>query len=111
MVFDGPVETSIPAEIASHLVAVVREAVSNASRHAAAKRVEVSLAVTSEIVLCISDDGIGIAEDQSRRSGLANLRARAVQLGGSLVVTSPRNEGTTVTLRVPLDTLQDPTDG
>ena len=107
VVFDGPVDTAIPVEIAAHLVAVVREAVSNASRHAGAKRVEVSLVVTSEIVLRISDDGVGIAEEQKRRSGLANLRARAAELGGSLVVTSPPGEGTTVTLRVPLDCRSD----
>ncbi|MGZ8734828.1 MAG: GAF domain-containing protein [Acidimicrobiia bacterium] len=101
VVFDGPVDTAIPSAVAPHLIAVAREAVSNASRHAHPHRVDVSLAVTDEIVLRVCDDGIGLPQGQDRRSGLANLEARAVELGGSLDVTSQPGGGTRVTWRVP----------
>ena len=111
VLFDGPVDTAIPVEVASHLFAVVREAVSNASRHASAKRVEVSLVVTDQIVLQISDDGVGLPEKRVRRSGIANMEARAVELGGSLEVASVDGCGTTVTWRVPLSVAPRTRDG
>jgi signal transduction histidine kinase len=100
--FDGPVEVAIPAEIAPQIVAVVREAVSNASRHARASRVEVSLAVSREIVLDVVDDGVGISGAVQRRSGLANLETRAAELGGSLAIAPTPGGGTTVTWRIPI---------
>ncbi len=111
VLFDGPVDTAIPVERAAHLVAVVREAVSNASRHASAKHVEVSLVVTDQIVLQISDDGVGLPEERERRSGIANMEARAVELGGSLEMMSESGAGTTVTWRVPLSVESRTSDG
>jgi signal transduction histidine kinase len=102
VVFDGPVDTAITGRVQHHLVATVREALSNASRHAHARRVDVSLAVGDDVVLEVSDDGVGIPDGQERRSGLANLCARATELGGSFEVTSAPGSGTILTWRVPL---------
>ena len=102
VVFDGPVDAAITGRVQRHLVATVREAVSNASRHAQAERVEVSLAVGDDVVLRVSDDGIGLPEGEIRHSGLANLRARAEELDGWFDVTSTPGSGTIVTWSVPL---------
>lgn len=101
----------VPAELADHLLTVLREALSNVSRHAAASRVDVSVEVNSDLILRVSDNGTGIRPD-GRRSGLANMAERAGQLGGALH-TGPADQaagtGTMLEWRVPLP--QPPQDG
>ncbi|NUP31495.1 MAG: GAF domain-containing sensor histidine kinase [Streptomycetaceae bacterium] len=100
--FVGPVDSRVPDEAAEHLLAALREALSNTARHARATRVEVSLVVDDEAVLTVTDDGVGIAPG-GRRSGLANLRSRAESLGGTATFgPGPTGKGTTVTWRVPV---------
>jgi two-component system, NarL family, sensor histidine kinase DevS len=81
---------------------VLREALSNAARHAQASRVEVSVEAGSDLVLQVTDDGTGIPEG-GRRSGLASMAERAAQLGGTLS-TGPADQGagTALEWRVPL---------
>lgn len=107
MRFDGPVDSSVPEAVIPHLLAVVREALSNAARHAAASRVDVTLAVGDDVVLTVEDDGVGLA-GRTRESGLGNLRRRAEKLGGTLVLDSPSAGGTRVEWRVPLGPLTGP---
>jgi signal transduction histidine kinase len=86
--FSGPIDSVVPESVVDDLVAVTREALTNVARHAKASAAEVALAAgTSELVLDVVDDGVGLGET-GRRSGLANLRARAERLGGSLLITS-----------------------
>ena len=63
----------------------MREALTNAAKHADAKRVEVIVQIdTGHVVLVVTDDGVGIDDEGSgRRSGVANISARAQDLGGS----------------------------
>ena len=98
--FVGPVRTLVPDEVAPHLLAVLGEALSNASRHADARRVEVSLSAGAEIVLQVSDDGRGLPAEV-HESGLGNMRRRAEELGGRCEVFSAPGEGTTLTWVVP----------
>jgi len=98
--FEGPVRALIPAEVAPDLLAVLGEALSNASRHAEATMVQVILAVGDEINLTVTDDGRGIREDVAE-SGLGNMRERAHKFGGKLVVVSAPGQGTTITWVVP----------
>lgn len=99
--FSGPVE-SLPGHIRPHLLAVAREAVSNAARHAAPSHVVVELrAEASRAVMTVTDDGVGIGPT-TRRSGLANVRSRAEDLGGDLELRSPANGGTELVWWVPL---------
>lgn len=100
--FVGPVDSRVPDEAAEHLLAALREALSNTARHARATRAEVSLVVDDEAVLTVTDDGVGIAPG-GRRSGLANLQSRAESLGGTADFgPGPTGTGTTVTWRVPV---------
>jgi len=99
--FTGPVDTLVPDEVAEHLVAVLRESLSNAARHAKASRVDVDLTADgAAITLTVTDDGIGITPG-GRRSGLANLGTRATQLGGTCTIEPGATGGTVVTWQVP----------
>lgn len=99
--FDGPVRSVIPEDVVPDLLAVVAEALSNASRHAEPSSVKVSLAVRDDVVLTVTDDGQGIP-DGVPESGIANLRHRAARHGGALVVESAPGRGTTLRWSVPL---------
>jgi signal transduction histidine kinase len=98
--FEGPVRSLISAEVAPDLLAVLGEALSNASRHAEATKVEVVLAATDGIRLTVVDDGVGIPDDAAE-SGLGNMRDRARKHGGKLTVDSAAGRGTTISWVVP----------
>jgi signal transduction histidine kinase len=69
-------------------------------KHASATAVRIEVAVDDDTVRAtVTDDGVGMAPT-GRRSGIANLRARAERLGGTLSIESSR-EGTSVEWRVP----------
>jgi signal transduction histidine kinase len=97
----GRLDEVVPAETGEHLLSALREALSNAARHAAATKVDVSVEAGSELILTVRDNGTGIKET-SRRSGLGNLTERAELLGGTLQLSAPEGGGTELTWRVPL---------
>ncbi|WP_018499982.1 GAF domain-containing sensor histidine kinase [Parafrankia discariae] len=100
---DGPVDRGIPEVIHPHLLAAIREALSNIARHARATRIEVLVRVTNtDVSVQVRDDGCGPG-GASRSSGLTNLRRRALDLGGRMEF-GPGEDGigTTVTWHVPL---------
>nr|WP_257018889.1 GAF domain-containing protein [Streptomyces sp. TLI_235] len=99
---EGLLDTAVPAEAADHVMAVLAEALSNAARHARARRVEVSLRATgTHVELAVQDDGVGIPE-QGRRSGLRNMAERAESLGGALELSSPPDGGARLVWTAPL---------
>jgi signal transduction histidine kinase len=99
---DGLLDTLVPAHVSEHLLAALREALSNVARHASASRADVRVVLRDDQVsLEIADDGVGLPPD-GRRSGLRNLAARAEQLGGTLVLESAPGAGTRVIWQVPV---------
>ncbi|HCU96175.1 MAG TPA: PAS domain S-box protein, partial [Actinobacteria bacterium] len=58
--FSGPVDTVVPENVATQVLAVAREALSNMTRHARASAGEVKLSADSELVLEVTDNGQGI---------------------------------------------------
>ena len=107
--FSGPIDAVVPEPVVDDLVAVLREALTNAARHAHASRVDVDVTTTTkELLLQVTDDGVGISAN-GRSSGLANLRQRAERHGGSLTLDTgisdpmqPTNEGTRLRWTIPL---------
>ncbi|ASQ99848.1 histidine kinase [Streptomyces sp. 11-1-2] len=99
----GLLDTNVPAGHAEHMLAVAGEALSNAARHAHATAVDVSVEVTDTALrLKVADDGHGVAPAVTRRSGLANLRQRAEELGGSFTLRPNEPTGTVVEWAAPL---------
>ena len=88
----GPDET-----LAHDILAVTREALSNCARHARATAVTVALAPQDGLItLDVTDNGRGLGTP-ARSSGLASMRRRAENNGGTLQVTAPAGGGTRLT--------------
>ncbi|MFF5209621.1 GAF domain-containing protein [Streptosporangium sp. NPDC000396] len=102
LTLEGPLDSKVPPEVAEHLLAVLREALSNIVRHAKASQADVRAEVNNDrFTLVVRDNGIGLSEG-GRRSGLRNLQERALQLGGSFEIESSPGDGTRLTWSVPL---------
>ena len=100
LLVEGPIDQGVPERVRPHLLAVLREALTNVARHADASRVDVAVHVGDDIMAVVEDDGVGIKAG-GRRSGLRNLRQRAESLGGSLQVSTREGGGTRIAWRVP----------
>ncbi|MGP7995862.1 MAG: GAF domain-containing sensor histidine kinase [Streptosporangiaceae bacterium] len=96
----GPLDETVRADVGEHLLGALREALSNAARHAHASRVDVTVQADTELVLRVSDNGTGMGST-TRRSGLANLAERATELGGKLEISPAEGGGTQLDWRVP----------
>jgi signal transduction histidine kinase len=104
--FHGPVDSAIPDRVAEHLLATVREALTNIGRHAEATKARLDLTVEKGVCsLEVVDNGRGIGDQPSGQGGLGlvNLRSRAEKLHGSFTVESPAGGGTSLTWQVPVD--------
>ncbi|NNJ04991.1 GAF domain-containing protein [Streptomyces sp. PKU-MA01144] len=99
----GLLDTDVPEGHAEQLLAVLREALSNAARHARATAVEVTAETDGAgLRLRVADNGRGIDPAVTRRSGLDNLRRRATDLGGGFTLTPNQPTGTIAEWTVPL---------
>jgi signal transduction histidine kinase len=103
-----PVELSVeeverlpqPVEVAAYYV--VSEGLANAAKHSGATLVRIGLALRNGCVeLSVRDDGVGGA-DPKGGTGLVGLADRVEALGGTLVITSPPREGTSISLELPV---------
>jgi signal transduction histidine kinase len=108
VLFEGPVDTATAEPVATDLLATLREALSNVARHAAARRVDVVVAIDgaddgTELVLRVSDDGVGAkAENRHRGQGLDDMAARASRRRGSFAIGPANPHGTVVEWRAPV---------
>ena len=93
--FSGAVDLLVTGELADDVLAVVRESLANAARHADASRTEVAVAVDDDtVVVTVDDDGVGLPAGARRASGTRNLDDRARARGGSFDL-APRDGGGT----------------
>ncbi|MEU2231593.1 GAF domain-containing sensor histidine kinase [Streptomyces vietnamensis] len=109
--FLGAIDATVGELTGKNLIAALREALSNAFRHAEAGRIEVVVDAgvtlpdgSAGVRLSVADDGIGIPAG-GRRSGLRNLARRAESLGGASWCGPGLGEdggGTTVVWEAPL---------
>ncbi|MBC7251465.1 MAG: GAF domain-containing sensor histidine kinase [Anaerolineae bacterium] len=107
-------QEELDSKVAGTIFSIVQEAVNNVKKHARARNVWIRLHVSDEeeLVVSVEDDGLGFSVtqveseyDQRGSFGLLNMRERAELIDGRLEIESSEaipNQGTTVTLRVPL---------
>jgi len=107
---DTPVDVDVtldqrlpePIEAAAYYIA--SEALTNVAKHAYASVVELTATHDdSTLSLEVHDDGVGGA-DSGRGSGILGLIDRVEALGGTITITSPPHNGTTLSVRLPVTT-------
>ena len=89
-----------------NMVHIVREALSNCARHAQATQGLVTAQRDNGMLeIEVSDDGIGFNPADARRDGrgLANMAARAAEMGGTLTIASSPGRGTRIVVQVPYE--------
>jgi signal transduction histidine kinase/streptogramin lyase len=97
---------SLPPEMRHNIFLVVKEALTNALKHAHAREVQVQARASGMVLeIVVRDDGQGFEAQAlppapGKRHGLGNMRRRAEDMGGTLTVESARGKGTTVRLNV-----------
>ena len=95
-------------EVERTVIGIVREALHNARKHAAANSVRVEVArEDNQLHLLVIDDGRGFQPGQPMREpgqhfGMEQMRELAQELGGDVEVTSQPGAGTRVEARIPL---------
>jgi signal transduction histidine kinase len=101
--FTGPVDVLSDSSLVGDVVAVVREALTNVTKHAHASSSSVHVKAGDGVMtLVVRDDGEGLGPTL-RSSGLSNLARRADHRGGEMELTSGADgSGTLLTWRVPL---------
>jgi signal transduction histidine kinase len=91
----------LPAAVEVALYRIASEAIHNAARHSGGQQCRVCIDVTTnEVHMRVSDGGRGLPEHLVDGVGIAAMRERAAEIGGTVEVTS--DDGTTVTTVVPL---------
>ena len=93
--FDGPVDL-IPDDIAEQVIAILREALANVGRHARASQVEITIDASDDLVMRITDNGVGLPSDAAAKggNGLRNMAASQPR------PTAARSKSGTATPRV-----------
>lgn len=103
----------LPPDVRHNIFLIVKEALTNALRHAGAKEVRVQAKVSANALeILVQDDGRGFEPSmppmEGRRHGLGNMHRRAEAIGGTLELQSTPGKGTTVRLVVNLADGTDP---
>ncbi len=96
----------LPPDMRHNIFLIVKEALTNALKHAGACEVQVQAKVSgNHLEILVQDDGKGfdpVSLVEGRRNGLGNMRRRAEAIGGKLELRSAPGGGTTVKLSVHL---------
>lgn len=103
--FAGPVDSACDEQLASEVLAVLRETLSNVARHAQASQAGIRIAAREgRLSVTVTDDGLGLPAPAGAGHGLGNIRVRAARLGGRVELSAPAGGGTSVSWQVPLAT-------
>jgi len=94
----------IPTHLGDELMAVAKEALSNALRHSGAGDIDVRVdGDSTRLVVSVADDGAGFDPARARRGlGLANMAARVEAAGGTFTLDTAAGRGTVVRASFPL---------
>jgi signal transduction histidine kinase len=88
---EGPVDTLLPDEVRTEMVASMREALGNVARHARATHASVVIGIVDDqVVMTVVDNGVGPPDDPAAAHGghgLNNLISRAAAFGGTCTLT------------------------
>jgi signal transduction histidine kinase len=98
-------DVSLPEERGIVMFRILQESLTNVSRHAAARNVDVTVEVDeAKVRVAVEDDGRGFdvsAAEERGTLGLLGIRERVIMLGGDLRIRSSPGEGTQVSVSIP----------
>ncbi len=101
-------DLSLSSNIRRNLLLICKECVTNIVKHSGATQIEIRLSIEDgEMQLSISDNGRGISEGLHAGNGLRNIEERAVEVGGKMTIESRSGEGARVTLKIPLQRMNE----
>lgn len=106
---DYTVQNRLAEIIETALYRIVQESVNNATKHAKATKIDISLAQTNQkLVLTVADNGVGFdiktpkTGKISDKNGLKNMKTRSEMINGKFEIKSKIGEGTKITVTVPV---------
>ncbi|MGA2130745.1 MAG: two-component regulator propeller domain-containing protein [Bryobacteraceae bacterium] len=98
-----PQKVKLTPEQRHHLFLIFKEALNNIARHAQCASAKLTIAVEDGRLRAeIVDDGRGFSEAGDHGNGLRNMKLRAEQMGGRLIVAAASGHGVRLELTVPL---------
>jgi signal transduction histidine kinase len=105
----GLEKVKLPGSVEFTLIRIAREAVTNAVKHALAKRITIGLTVepAEQLVMEIADDGVGFVKEAAHgpgHYGLMGMRERAEEIGAAFEIETCEGKGTVVRVRLNLQT-------
>ena len=108
---DAERDVQVGANVRREIFLIFKEGVNNLVRHSGCTKAEIELCLSADcLVLVLSDNGHGFdVLRESSGHGLMSMRERAKELGGTLTITSRDDQGTSVTLTVPLNQIAEET--
>ena len=92
----------LPAAVEVAAYRIAMEALTNAARHARARQCQLRLMLDDTLEVEVCDDGVGLCTPRRDGVGLAAMRERAAELGGTCVIEDRPGGGTRVLARLPL---------
>ncbi|HEX9152673.1 MAG TPA: ATP-binding protein [Flavobacterium sp.] len=94
-----------------NLYRIIQESLQNINKYASANTIKVELKKREDdLFLAISDDGVGFNVNRAKKGiGLQNIQSRIKECNGTVDIKSKNEEGTTITILVPIEQKQIPT--
>jgi signal transduction histidine kinase len=100
--FSHPAKLSLPVEEQIILFRIIQEALQNAIKHAEAKNIRIDIETKTEnIVISVTDDGLGFKPIYTNGLGIRNMKHRTKLLGGRIAWATPEI-GSCVTIHLPV---------
>jgi signal transduction histidine kinase len=92
----------LPAAVEVAAYRIVLEALMNVVRHSGARSCVIELSANHQLEVRVTDDGVGISPEAHAGLGLASMRERASELGGTWAVEAAEPHGTRIIAQLPL---------
>jgi two-component system sensor histidine kinase UhpB len=97
-------KVKLSMEQRKNIYLIFKEAVNNAAKYSGTRKIDIDSSIhNKELKLIIKDAGCGFDHHKAKKgNGLGNMMNRAEELGGRLEIGSVPDEGTTITLTMPV---------
>jgi signal transduction histidine kinase len=101
---------SIDNIVKINLYRILQESLQNCNKYANATKIKVEFRKQNDnLVLKISDDGLGFNTNRAKKGiGLQNIKTRTIECEGTLEIKSKKEEGTSITIIIPIKETQKP---